>query len=1585
MTFLGISFLIPLMFQEEQSTKDEAPTKESALTGQRPALFPRMALSKLQMHSVAESIKDDNLLRQDAHCSDSEFIKHKRADQVHLCFCFLERCRLRHRHLFFRSCLEKLWAPSRASCNRLCHATYGNTWCQRCGLFLGNWYFYNYPARFRSQPVHLQNGMLVHHFRICTHHLSVWFFRRGLRIFRTFFGNAKLNLIKQLEAAGAASGLPGDHGYSPHTQYFQYQRYTLRPVASGHESRSASGGKKRHHQNLRSESSRYLRIQKYQNNRRKSRQAYRQWKRSASSPANLTLAQYCPPPKRVQVSVHQRNRFAGPRDTPTCTSRAFFFKKYVHRDRLSLPPIRFRPMAPPGRQLLLYSWNVETLLGVGKYEMLAHILNAIQCGIVCLQETKSTTTDHIRALNWHFYLSGESTDPHAGVGFAVPDHLHPLVLDFVPLTSRIALLQLCTKPLPISLFSVYAPSQVADADLDRSRKNAFWLSLQSWYAQYAPHTYPVLMGDFNTRLYSNQLDGLGHHIGPVVFSMPTEADLSDNNFTHMLDFLVQHDLSIVSSMRPRPPSKLVTYREIADLTDDPVNPTIDNFAVLDHVITPHKYRTCFGSIRSVPSVRLPWFHRHYLLLAKFVCSGFITKPSRSSPPHYLPPTTQQQQAFQEHVGAYFQQLSGIPIGTPVATPTPGSLNIYTDGSCPDQLNVGPDNPAGWGVFIDAPFNIDLFGSVGHLPFAVQGSNNTGELQAVLEALLFLPYLPTYPTAITLHTDSTYVHDLLLGLSLPSTNHDLVNLLLNHLNDISTRIHISIVKVKGHSGNAGNDRADANAARGINSSTRNGRYTTFPPALLPVASDPLPAWFSTLSLSQQTDHFVQSLATAASTCFTRKPPFIRKPYLSPTTQAELVNLNTVNLSSVDLATLRRQIRAHARRDKKRWILQQLEIDHRSSPSQRWKTIRRVRTNYQPRTQSVCWPSGRPSTAVEKPEVLAQHLRDNVWKPTECPPPNVSPLFPTIDEAFSPFTLTELHVALRRLKSRKAPGPDSISPELYKLLPFGLRRLLLEHFNSCLLSASAPDHWKLARVVMIFKGGTKNSRHPSSYRPISLANSIYKLYAALIQARLAKHFDSRISEFQYGFRKKRSPANPLFLIRRLVELFERHTTSLYILFLDWSQAFDCINHSHLTASLVRIGLPFPLVHAISALYANGQFFVTDSSYSSSTYSLSRGIRQGCPLSPYLFILVLSVLMHDVHTTFASLYHFTPWTFSTRTPLSDVEYADDTVLIARAQLTLHRLLHTLQHEACKRGLLLNPEKCQLLQIHTNLPIHLSPAVDPQHPCPCHHCTGAEALGAPLRVLDTAKYLGARISSDASSTADCNYRYSQASGAISSLFPVFTNPAIPIKRRLDVYSQIVLAILLYACDSQVYTPAQIVKFNSLHYRVLRQIFGVKSSYYHRVISPSQEDCSNDYLLSLAFRHAPRLLLPSQRISVQRLRYLGHIIRHFESVEHKMIFHPSHSFRRLSSPMRPGRPRTHWPEIALAEAYHRGLQIQQHQHPSTQEIHHPIYQLATTATVQQYFGPSLSDWYDTTRIYRALQPVAEDRVYWDQIVFPGK
>ena len=81
-----------------------------------------------------------------------------------------------------------------------------------------------------------------------------------------------------------------------------------------------------------------------------------------------------------------------------------------------------------------------------------------------------------------------------------------------------------------------------------------------------------------------------------------------------------------------------------------------------------------------------------------------------------------------------------------------------------------------------------------------------------------------------------------------------------------------------------------------------------------------------------------------------------------------------------------------------------------------------------------------------------------------------------------------------------------------------------------------------------------------------------------------------------------------------------------------------------------------------------------------------------------------MLDVKTFFEGLYLHVPWTFSAQHPLTDLEYADDTVLMARTQATLHRLGHLLQHLAAQRGLSLNPHKCQLLVLNVPSP----------NPCP-------------------------------------------------------------------------------------------------------------------------------------------------------------------------------------------------------------------------------------------------------------------------------
>lgn len=123
--------------------------------------------------------------------------------------------------------------------------------------------------------------------------------------------------------------------------------------------------------------------------------------------------------------------------------------------------------------------------------------------------------------------------------------------------------------------------------------------------------------------------------------------------------------------------------------------------------------------------------------------------------------------------------------------------------------------------------------------------------------------------------------------------------------------------------------------------------------------------------------------------------------------------------------------------------------------------------------------------------------------------------------------------------------------------------------------------------------------------------------------------------------------------------------------------------------------------------------------------------------------------------------------------------------------------------------------------------------------------------------------------------------------------------KKKLQVYSQTIQAILLHGSESQVYSTAQTTRIDSLHFKALRQVLQVKSSYYHRVLNPSDSECSNQYLLDQSFQVLRSLKPTSIRISHSRTKYLGHIFRHPTSLEYQITF----------SPFRRGAP------LALAEA----------------------------------------------------------------------
>ena len=220
---------------------------------------------------------------------------------------------------------------------------------------------------------------------------------------------------------------------------------------------------------------------------------------------------------------------------------------------------------------------------------------------------------------------------------------------------------------------------------------------------------------------------------------------------------------------------------------------------------------------------------------------------------------------------------------------------------------------------------------------------------------------------------------------------------------------------------------------------------------------------------------------------------------------------------------------------------------------------------------------------------------------------------------------------------------------------------------------------------------------------------------------------------AFEKNRSTTQPIHVMRRLIEMFERQNTPFHALFVDWSKAFDSVTFTSIQAAMEHAGIPAHTRQVIMALYNNPTFVVRDSSQKSSKYTQTKGLRQGCPLSPYLFGLVLTHLFYDVEQTvsfsshvtsetslpkYGSLYGEISGVFHVPSPLWDLEYADDTVLLSCSAQQLNRLFHIAQYHGQTRGLQINEEKCEHLRLHSDQRIYYSPSCS--SPCDCRHCSG-------------------------------------------------------------------------------------------------------------------------------------------------------------------------------------------------------------------------------------------------------------------------
>ena len=198
---------------------------------------------------------------------------------------------------------------------------------------------------------------------------------------------------------------------------------------------------------------------------------------------------------------------------------------------------------------------------------------------------------------------------------------------------------------------------------------------------------------------------------------------------------------------------------------------------------------------------------------------------------------------------------------------------------------------------------------------------------------------------------------------------------------------------------------------------------------------------------------------------------------------------------------------------------------------------------------------------------------------------------------------------------------------------------------------------------------------------------------------------------------------------------------------------------------------------SLYKAPSFVVRDSKQTSPTKVQTKGLRQGCPISPYLFSLLLT---HFFSMLNKNMYGLMSGVINTPSSLWDFEYADGTVLLSNSADQITRLLQLIQFEGSQRGPLLNEDKCEHLRLHSESRIIYAPLPYSSN-CTCELCSGhlrSDNLAPfPLEI----KYLGVYVSSFGP-RKNVRYRVSQAVHASKLLKPLLSPspfleaPCIPI-----------------------------------------------------------------------------------------------------------------------------------------------------------------------------------------------------------------
>ena len=496
-----------------------------------------------------------------------------------------------------------------------------------------------------------------------------------------------------------------------------------------------------------------------------------------------------------------------------------------------------------------------------------------------------------------------------------------------------------------------------------------------------------------------------------------------------------------------------------------------------------------------------------------------------------------------------------------------------------------------------------------------------------------------------------------------------------------------------------------------------------------------------------------------------------------------------------------------------------------------------------------------TPKERMESIANTCRQQLTNTIGNPDISFQPHVGISADDFNsgPFVLDELNTAVTLLRNNKSPGPDNVYPEFLKLP--SLQPQLLFFFNDVFTRKTTPNQMRETVFVMLPKPGA-NLTEPSGWRYIALMSYMAKLYDILLRERLRIVIEPHLRYNQNGFRHKKSTQQHILALEFIINAFKQQDKPVVLTFIDFKNAFPSVQWYAIRAALQAFNVPHNLIDAVLSMYRDHKGYVRTRDGDTEKYLIEAGVLQGDTLAPYLFVIVLNEIMkktmenmhHSVilecFTQKASSRHF----FETIC-VTDLDFADDIVLINNNPVDAQNMLLTLEREANLAGMEINPKKTQNIVIGLeNVQIF-------------------SMTGKPIENVTRYRYLG-RWTDVA---FDLTVRIGSARSAMAKMQRIWKSTSLSNKHKAQLFKIFILPKLTYAMCTYPLSRQILDRIRGATTRMLKKAFNIEPQHHSTIEELYQH---GDVIIELAPVHLFRA----------RMNLIGDALRNPETILSKLF-----------------------------------------------------------------------------------------------------